>query len=73
MEDLQEQKRINETALNQRGGLLSVLLHQTSSSLPAEFAAMSNAKLNENNSINIENKIGNENLKLKESQTPSIS
>ena len=29
LEELYEQKRANETALNQRKGLLSILLHQT--------------------------------------------
>jgi len=31
MEELLEQKKLNETSLVQRGGLLSVLLHQTTS------------------------------------------
>jgi COMPASS component SPP1 len=31
LEELYEQKRANETALNQRKGLLSILLHQTTS------------------------------------------
>ena len=40
LEDLLEQKRINETAMSQRGGLLSLLLHRTTtaaatSSLPS--------------------------------------
>lgn len=31
MEELLEQKKLHETSLAQRGGLLSVLLHQTTS------------------------------------------
>ncbi len=34
MEELLEQKKMHETSLNQRGGLLSVLLHQTTSNTP---------------------------------------
>ena len=45
MEELLDQKKVQETSLAQRGGLLSVLLHQTTS----------NVLQTDSNTINVEN------------------
>ncbi len=58
LEELIEQKRMNETALNQRASLLSILLHQTQIN---NNEILSNLQLNATKTLNNMNNNNNNN------------